>query len=326
MPYSQTRTLYTGAAYLGDLADGHLAMGLGIGNVYWVIKSTEAYYSTFLADHQRTYTDGTSAVYTDIQTALDATVECRNDYVIVQPSDSDYDLTAELTLSKKNVHLIAPGGFGPVRGSTNAVRIHQTTDGQMVFRVQDASIEIAGFYVKNYAGHPAVGLAGTGNPAVAQCPNIHHNMFVCPGNAGDPVITNEIAGNTLNDGGQWGSIENNWITVYGTATIPILVNFHGHATAARFNYNDINIGDGITCVIGVNNQSTKGGVIDNNFYSGGGASGGAFTHCVQVHASGSAIGNRGTVPDGALVVGGTSTYSFSDNVNGTAAGVTDDET
>ena len=326
MPYSQTRTLYTGAAYLGDLADGHLAMGLGIGNVYWVIKSTEAYYSTFLADHQRTYTDGTSAVYTDIQTALDATVANRNDYVIVQPSESDYDLTAELTLSKKCVHLLAPGGLGPRRGATAAARLHQTTDGQMIFSVRASSVEIAGFYLKPYAGHPAIGLCGTGTYAPAYCPNIHHNFIYMTGNSGDPVITNEVTGNTLNDGGSWGSVESNWITAAGAATIPIMVNFHSQATCARFIGNDINIGDGITCVIGVNNQGVKGAVNDNHFYSGGGASGGAFTHCISVHASGSAIGNRGTVPDGALVVGGTSTYSFSDNVNGTAAGVTDDET
>lgn len=127
--------LRKGVSRISDLKGGQAALGLGIGNIYYVIKTSESYYQQFLDDYQGEYSDGSKMVHPDagtgdgIQTALDATVECRNDYVIVQPSDSDYELTTPLTLSKKCIHLLAPAGLGNEVGSTNAVRfeLHGTT-------------------------------------------------------------------------------------------------------------------------------------------------------------------------------------------------------
>ena len=73
------------------------------------------------------------------------------------------------------------------------------------------------------------------------------------------------------------------------------------------------------------NNSVKGSCDYNVFKSGGGASGGTFTHCVHVHTSGSAVGNRATALEGCIVTGGTDEVSFSDNMNSVAGGAVDDQ-
>ena len=316
MVKSATYRLTSGSATLGDLADGHLAMGLGVGNVYWVIKTTEAYYDAFLGDRQRTYSDGSSAVHTSIQSALDATVECRNDYVIVQPSNSDYDLTAALTMSKKSVHLICPAGLGNDIGATNACRLHQNTAATAVIAVSDASVEIAGFYIKNYQNKAAITLA-----ALSYAPNIHHNTIVmnCTSTTSEPMIAG------TGDAGAWGSIERNWIISQSgdDYTIASIITINSAATAARVCYNEITIGDGATATIGISNAAVKGMTRGNVF--GGAGSDCTWTHCISVNGDGNAIGNRGVVADSILVAGGTNDKSFSDNMNGVDGGVVDDQ-
>ncbi len=313
-----------GVSRLNDLQGGQVFGSMGVGNVYRVIKSTESYYDQFVADEQFEYSDGSAAVHTDIQSALDATVDSRNDYVIVQPSDSDYELTLALTLSKKSVHLVCPGGMGNDVGATNAARLDQNSAGLAVFTVSDSSIEIAGFYIKNDPGFTTIDLAQN-----AYAPNIHHNDFIMlfSGTDGEPVIDNVVVGNSLNDGGSWGSIERNWfVGAQSWTTLAKIINYHSNATAARIRFNEFTIGDGGVVTLAVANDSVKGAVDYNVFKGGGGGSGGTFTHCVDVHASGSAVGNRGTVADSVLVVGGTSDASFSDNMNAVNGGVIDDET
>lgn len=321
--------LRKGVSRISDLKGGQAALGLGIGNIYYVIKTSESYYQQFLDDYQGEYSDGSKMVHPDagtgdgIQTALDATVECRNDYVIVQPSDSDYELTTPLTLSKKCIHLLAPAGLGNEVGSTNAVRLDQNTTGEPVFTVSDASIEIAGFYIKNDPNYTALDLAQN-----AYAPNIHHNSFIMlySSTSGEPVIDNVVTGNVLQDGGSWGSIERNWfVGAQSFTTLAKIINLHSNCTAGRVRFNEFTIGDGGTVTCAVYNDSVKGAVDYNVFKSGGGAYGGSFTHCVHVHASGSAVGNRGSATDGTLVSGGTQNLSFSDNINSASGGAIDDE-
>ena len=300
-------------------------MGLGIGNVYRVIKSSEAYYGQFIEDYQFEYSDGSLAVHADdgsgdgIQSALDACVECRNDYVIVQPSDSDYDLTAVLTLSKKGVHLICPAGIGNEYGANGACRLHQTTAATDVFAMSDSSIEIAGFYLKNYQNISHITMAAT-----SYSPNIHHNTFTM--NITSTTAEACIAG--TGDAGAWGTgIYNNWFVSYAgtSATIASIITIGSSATAAHIEHNRFTIGDGNTATVCITNSAVKGGTNYNLFETGGGTYGGTITHCVSIHASGSAIGNRATVADGVIVVGGTSDSSFSDNMNGAGGGAVDDE-
>lgn len=306
--------LRKGVSTLHDLVGGSSAQGLGVGNVYVVIKSTEAFYDELATRFDHTYGDGSVAVHNDIQSALDVTVECRNDYVVVWPSDSDYDITAALTLSKKSVHLICPAGMGYDRGATNAVRIHQTTSATSIFTVSDAAVEIAGFYLKPYIGRTFIDLS-----AGAYAPNIHHNTFPL-----QTTTTNYAAILGAGDGCAWGGIERNWFISQGgddeTAASVIII--QSSATGARVNYNDFMIGDGNTVTAVVNNGATKGSVNYNTFAVAQGD--GTMTHCIQVGTWGTAIGNRGLVADGALVAGGAVDVSFSDNMNAANGGVIDD--
>jgi hypothetical protein len=329
-----------GQSRVSDLVDGPALSGLGAGNIYYVIKETASYYGQFFDDYNVVYSDGSSSVCSDkggvvgtsanallntgIQDALNKCVDSRNDYVIVMPSASDYDIGAALTLTKKAVHLLCPAGLGNDVGATNAARIHQCTAATPVMTLSNASIEVAGFYFKNYTKVTAVEFAQN-----AYAPNFHNNTFsmTYDGTTGEPLIDNEVTGNTINDGGSWGSIERNWFVSNTTATsIALLVNLHSNATAARFKYNELTIGDGCTCTLGVYVGGVKGACDFNVFHSGGGASGGAFTHCISVDASGSAFGNRGAGADGIIVTGGTANLSFSDNMNSASGGAVDDAT
>ncbi len=301
-----------------NLAGGQ---GMGVGNVYRVIKSSESYFNSFRADHDFEYTDGSRSVHADdgtgdgIQAALDATVEGRNDYVIVQASDSDYDLTAVLTLSKKSVHLICPAGLGLDRGATNACRIEQTAAAD-IFAVSDASIEIAGFYLKHKQNTTAIGLS-----ALAYAPNIHHNNIAM----NTTSTTSQAMIHAVGDGGAYGDIHHNWIYSSGgnDTTIAAIIIVGASATMAKVTHNDITIGDGMTATVGIQNLATKGMVAYNDFGQAGADS--TWTHCIQVSSFGNAIGNRGVVADSILVVGGAADKSFSDNMNGVNGGLIDDE-
>jgi len=291
---------------------------LFVGNIYRVIKSTESYYEQFVQDHSGQYSDGSEVIHTDIQSALDACVECRNDYVIVQPSNSDYDLTAALTLSKKSVHLICPAGMGLDRGATNACRIHQTTAATDIFTVSDASIEISGFYLKPYSNVTAIGIS-----ALGYSPNIHHNTIAmtCSSTTSEPMIHAE------GDGGAYGDIHHNWIfsSAGDDYTIASIVTIGASATMAKCNYNEITIGDGATATVGITNAATKGMVAYNMF--GGAGSDCTWTHCIALGSYGNAIGNRAVVADSIIVTGGSGTSTtYSDNMNGVDGGLIDDAT
>ena len=340
-----TYQLHAGEATLRDLRGGAAAMGLGIGNVYYVIKQTEAYYPLFVEEYSVDYRDGTNSICADkgvtttdqavavlntgIQDALNKCVANRNDYVVVMPSQTDYDIGATITLSKKCVHLICPAAFGNSVGCTNAARIDQLYAGS-VFKVSDSAIEIAGFYIKNYLNKPALELCTS-----AYAPNIHNNDFIMrlSSTTGEPIIQGNVTGDTLHDGGGWGVIEYNWfVDGVGDAStvVPIIVNITTQATAARVSHNELTIGDGMTATVGIGNYAVKGRVDYNTFGTGGGdkdsTNGGTFTHCIATTAGtgASCIGNRATVQDDALITGGTTNKTCSDNMNSAGGGVVDD--
>jgi len=308
--------MVTNESSLSNLKDGARA-AMGIGNVYRVIKSTESYYAQFLEDYQGEYSDGSLVVHTTIQSALDATVECRNDYVIVQPANADYDITAVLTMSKKCVHLICPAGLGNKVGATNACRIHQTTAATPIIAVTDASIEIAGFYFKNYVNVQAITLS-----ADAYSPNIHNNSFAMTFSSTTalPIIDG------TSSGGGWGSIESNWFMSYSGAscTIAKIVDIEAQATCAKVSYNEFMVGDLNTITVGIYMDAVKGSA-DYNMFKKCGANG-TWTHCIFLNPTANAIGNRGTVADSVLVTGGAADQSFSDNMNGVNGGLVDDAT
>ena len=300
---------------LDPVFDGKFG-ALGVGRVFYVVKSTETFYPEMVEKHPA-YGDGVAAVYSTIQAALDVTVGNRNDYVMVSPSQDDYDLTAELTMTKKAVHLICPAGLGNERGATNAARIHQNTDGQDVIVLTNSAIEVAGLYFKNYTLHAAISATSSGGVYGV---NIHNNTFTMTSNAGaaEPMIM------FTGDAGAWGSIESNWmITAVSNATYTSIIAVSSSATAARVKNNEITIGDGCTASIGIQNSAVKG-VTSGNIITecGGDASdSGTVTVAISIHASGTAIGNRLAVGAGQALAGGTAAHSFVDNMDGaTGAG------
>lgn len=321
--------LKRGHSVLSDLKDGHQAMGLGKGNIYRVIKASEAFYDQFIDDFQFEYGDGSLAVHTDdgsgdgIQSALDACVANRNDYVIVQPSQDDYDLTVALTMSKKAVHLLCPAGFSYAIGANNACRLHQTGSAPVI-EVSDSAIEIAGFYFKNKAVEGGIIISNTSYGL-----NIHNNFWAMnlSTSTNEPMIGPLLSNS--GDAGAWSTIENNFIqsTNGASATIAAIIKFNSDATGVRVINNHIGIGDGNnTATVGILNFAVKGMTNDNDFFAYQTASGaGVFTHCVQIHASGVAYGNRGNVADGKIIVGGTAGLSFIKNFNSVSGGTQDEE-
>ena len=161
---------------LKDLAGG-MGSEFVTGHIYYVIKSSESYYQDFVNQHQERYYDGTYKVYTDdgtgdgIQDALDATQANRDDYVIVLPSNGDYDLTAALTMTKNRVHLLSPAGLGTFGFPTNACRLHQNTVLLDIITVTADCVEIAGFFFKGGTGN-IITLSGTRWHS-----HIHDNFF-----------------------------------------------------------------------------------------------------------------------------------------------------
>ena len=146
------------------------------GNVYYVCQTANSvvYQDMLLKFGGEVYeNDGSAILHTTIQSALDATVANREDYVFVCTDSSDYDITAALTMTKKGVHLIAPGGLshnGGIPG--NAVRIHQNTASTECLTITADCVEVAGFFFKGAADSDIINLSGT------RWHNyIHHNFI-----------------------------------------------------------------------------------------------------------------------------------------------------
>jgi len=144
------------------------------GNVYHVCQSTNTHpYKRYVEMYGGTkYKDGSYALHTTIQSALDATVANRNDYVLVALDSSDYDITAALTMTKKGVHLLCPAGMHMGGIPSNACRIHQNTAALACITSTADCVEIAGFFFKGMIDSPIVTLSGS------RWHNwVHHNFF-----------------------------------------------------------------------------------------------------------------------------------------------------
>jgi len=277
-----------------------VATGLGIGNVYYVYNAADTGVRDDLVRKfgGQVYADGSRILYAatataanvEIQAALDACVANRNDYVLVMPSASTYTLAALLTMSKKNVHLIAPGGLGRANGANNSTRVQAAAATDWVY-ITAASCEVAGFYIKNTAGYRGIYL-GASSTAVA--PWIHHNTFfvTCLGSANLPVI----AGVTDSDGGWFGHIEDNHILTYGaaSATMTSVIYLGTPAGMAEVNRNHIGIA-GCTCATGINVGGNGSEVCDNYIYEigvGAGSTAGVLTIGINVSGAVAVINNR----------------------------------
>ena len=308
-----------GISSFGNVING----GLGIGNVYYVCSTTD---TTVYADLELKYgresydNDGSSILHSSLQSALDATVECRNDYVVVQPKHADIDITAALTMSKKAVHLICPAGMGYDMGANNALRIEQTTDDLAVIAVSDAAVEIAGFWFKP---DPSSSGAIITLAATSYAPNIHHNYFTLKMD-----VANGAGIMGSGDGGAWGQIVRNKFECQISAqTYGSIVYLAASATGGEVSYNQFSIGNDSTATICIANNAYLGNTNFNIFSTCGGSGvatyGGQIGHAISIHTSGNAIGNLGAVGDGEMVTGGTANHSYCENYDGNSGGSLD---
>jgi hypothetical protein len=302
--------------------------GIGVGNIYYVINTTEAHYAQFCADYNVVYSDGSESVCPDdgeggnatgIHAALTKTVAGRNDYVIVMPGD--YNSYYAYLMTKSAVHLIAPAGFGYDIGANNSTCLFcnsgDTEDA--VIKISARACEVAGFRMSSFPDESAILLTAT-----ALSPNIHHNTIALNWGAG--TIKAAILGETA--GGSWGKIERNllWSTYGNARTCAAVILIAANATGCQVNHNEIVIGDTNIATIGISNLAVKGATNFNIFSESGGsgaANGGTITKCVTISASGCAMGNLGAVATGQLLAGGTTGHSFVGNVAGTVTSGTD---
>jgi hypothetical protein len=304
---------------------------LTVGNVYYVVNAADTDVVTYMnANYNFNYSDGSQSLYiatsltadVAIQAALNACVANRNDYVVVMPSSTNYSITASLSMSKKGVHLVCPTGLS---GNTfpigNTARLKSIVAATPVIAIATSTeaVEIAGFYIKNYADVAAITVA-TGTSAL----NIHHNMFPMVWSAA-PVASIVATGS----GCAWGSIENNWwISESGTGVTAAIacVNIGAQATGSRVCHNEVTIGDANIATLCISNAAVKGVTNFNVFSESGGSgvqSGGTITNAIAIPVNGAAVGNRGAVAANELLSGGTANTSFCDNLDGRATSGTD---
>jgi hypothetical protein len=159
--------------YLSFLGRVGAPAAMGVGNIYYVIKPTQAFYNQFVDSHEFRYPDGTKSIHTDIQSGLNACVADRNDYVVVMPDSDTIYLDATLTMSKACVHLVCPAGILPYVGASNAARVIQRTASTNWVTISADKVEIAGFFVRPVDMYPGIVFSG----ARAAC-NIHHNTIL----------------------------------------------------------------------------------------------------------------------------------------------------
>lgn len=298
--------------------------GFGVGNVYYVIQSTNDAYTRFVEEYQGTYSDGTSIVHTTIQAALDACTTERNDYVIVMPDAADYDLTAALTMSKRNVHLICPAGISGL-GASNAARIDQNTADLATITLTGDSCEIAGFWFKSTANATLLATSGTicvPTASTGQAANIHHNYFFMDGSGAD----NAPAINYYNGGsGNYSQIHHNRFH-FMTPSTTFSYGVYLSSANSCFEHNSMLVQNGCTVTWGVRMNGSGGIISYNDFYAsraGGGLSAGAFGGAILIDTNDttSAIGNRGAVGTGTFIQGGTADTSWCDNRSGVDGGL-----
>ncbi len=289
------------------------------GRVFYVINSTsEAAYAD-LVRKTDPYPDGVAKVYVGatssaIQAALDACVTGRGDYVLVLPSNTDYDLDAKLTMSKRDVHLIGVDYMFNKQedGANSATKLHMTADDDMIL-LTGGNCEVAGFYLKNYNNQSTIMVTG----AIADCTHIHHNHFglYATTTNGVPAIDMSAASSSFQ------LIERNtFASVVSDLTFASIINISSSCTWAKVLNNNFMCGDGNTWTICIANYSYKGQTSGNTIaaLSGGGGATATITTAIAI---GGGIANKNIlhVVNTADVAGG-GTYSYIENYSHSSGG------
>lgn len=310
----------------GPYWNGQSMLGaMGVGNVYHVVNNKDTAFAAEMVKKFKgsRYQDGshvlyvhdalnTTITYNALQAALDATLACRNDYVVVWPSGSDYDIAAALTMSKKSVHFVCPAGIGA--GITaNAVRIHQNTAATDCIISTADSIEIAGFFFKGMADSPIITLSST-----RWHNTIASNFFGGATTAGGAIYTIGATGAVY----QCSIIDNYIMGGYSPTpaqTISGLVGFTSASSGRNLiKGNQFVTGAGTTCTAGLRLAGDNDLVVGNYFVEtiAGVLTVGVFTKCWNTAANTHFSDNRVSMatPDGD---GGTAHRTHTENWSST---------
>jgi len=300
---------------IADLRDWSQLNGLGIGNVYYVIQTTNLGYTNFMRDMQDTYSDGSLRVHSTITSALAATVGERNDYVIVMPDSSDYDEGATLTMSKANVHLICPAGLGAEFGTVRGATIDPNASAHAI-TVTGTGVEVAGFWIRGYAEKYCITSSGT---AV----HIHHNDCAIASTSSSGT---DAGGITVSGAGS--KVERNFVFTNAGTSATVAFGIQGEAGGTRINIskNVIMVSNGCTMTVGISTGGNdvmtlvEGNVI-GECAAGGSTLAGTVTAGITVGTGGFAVNNRvGLATEANGVTGGTANQSFIANYEGSSGG------
>lgn len=301
------------------------ALPATLGKIFFVAHGEDSFSGDLLNEFPvdrdgvpRVYITTTSADTDDlaIQAALDATVAGRNDYVLVLPSNNDYDLATELTMSKRDVHLIGMDYLfnKQEEGSNSATKIHMVADDDAIL-LTGGNCEIAGFYCKNYNNQSFIMSTGS----VCDCPHIHHNHFgvYASSTSGVPSIDFSTSGSSFV------LIERNTFAgVVSSVTVSSIISIAASCTWAKVFRNNFIVGDGNTWTKVINNLGYKGQTHYNTIgaSNGGGGATSTITNCITI-GGGSAFGNLLAVVNTTTTdLAGGGTYSFVENYNGLNGG------
>lgn len=303
------------------------AVPMGCGKVFYVaMAGSDAY--EYLSRIFPTDTDGVPRVYaataatanTAIQAALDACVAGRNDYVLVWPTSyplatSDYTITATLTMSKANVHLLCPAGMGMGVGASWANITFIETASVPLITLSGQGCEIAGFGFIQKADYNTILISSGGHTA-----HIHHNFFSIRGTTGGGSLPCIQTGT----GVYFTLIEKNHFstTASGATFISVIAISNNDNGWAKILDNVIMIGDGCTATIGINSAGLKCEVSRNivaALPAALGASAGTVTTAIVYCAGGIAVDNRLCVANTADLSGG-GTYTAQNNISGGSGG------
>jgi len=320
---SKLYNMKRGNAVLPDLAGGMASLGLGIGNVYYVVQAANTHvYNYVQANYAQTYADGSVSVHTTIASALTATVANRNDYVIVMPDSSDYDITAALAMSKRNVHLICPAGMNEGGLPTNAARVHQNTNATACITVTADCVEIAGLFFKGEEGSDIITLSSTRWHAV-----IHDNFFGIAATA-----SSNNYGIVGTGACSHCSIYNNYFTNYSPGAMSGTNNdvaafvalTSASSTRNNINNNYMMTGANTTVAAAISYAGYGGFIVGNYIFENlafGGSDAGTLTLGISTSTDCLVVDNKiGVVTAANAVSGGTADSSYVTNYEATSGG------
>ncbi len=290
------------------------------GKVFIVAQTTCPNYDV-LADLFPVDPDGDVRLHSTIQSAHDAAVANRDDYIIVVPDSNDYDVDATITISKARLHIIAPAGLGHQGFPSNAVRLHQTGD-YFMFTVTADTVEIAGFFMKLYEGKGAITYAAT----TRWHQHIHDNFF---GSADtDASDSSVIYGTAANN---HYSIHDNYFTNYtpGAVTgtdndLGYFINFSSDScTRGLIKNNYLTTGVNTEVTVGIQALGVDI-IVDGNVFqesiAGSGTQDGVFTKGIATSVGSMVLRNYFAMDGANEVSGGTTDESYVQNFESTSGG------